>query len=145
MAYSEEEKNSFKKIIINGLSLGESLKSILENNTKLPNRTTVYNWLNPKNEDYDEQFFNNYARAREESADLDAEKIQEIAEKTLKNEYDPRSARVAIDAYKWAAGVKKPKKYGNKIDLTTGGDKIGDLSTEEKEARLKALLEKASK
>ena len=33
-------------------------------------------------------------------------------------------ARVAIDAYKWSAGKKKPKKYGDKLDLTSDGEAI---------------------
>lgn len=124
MAYSKEEIQSFKDTIIELLSNGESLKSILEKNKEMPSRPIVYTWLNEDNVNFDKEFLNNYVRAREDSADIDAEKIQELAEKTLKGTYDPQSARIALDAYKWSAGKKKPKKYGDKLDLTTDGDKI---------------------
>jgi len=124
MAYSQEEINEAKKIIIEKLSIGESLKSILDNNKNLPCRPIVYTWLNEEHINYDKEFLNNYARAREDSADIDAEKIQELAELTLKGKYDAQSARIALDAYKWSAGKKKPKKYGDKLDLTSGNEKI---------------------
>lgn len=59
-----------------------------------------------------------YARAREASADADADDIGDIGKRTLSGEYDPQAARVAIDALKWAAGKKKPKVYGDKLDLS---------------------------
>lgn len=126
MAYSDEQIKEFKTIIIDNLSEGKSLKSILDNNKELPSRATVYTWLNEYHDDFDKSFLNNYVRAREESADLDAEKIEELAEKTLNGKYDPSAARVALDAYKWNAGKKQPKKYGDKLDVTTGGKQISN-------------------
>ena len=122
MAYSNEKKIEFKQTILNAIADGKSLKYIIENNNNFPNRKTIYEWLNPSSNYYDEEFCNNYIRAREESSDLDADNIQDIAEKTLTGEYDPAAARVAIDAYKWAAGIKKPKKYGNRIQTEHSGE-----------------------
>jgi len=124
MAYSEKQTNKAKELILCKISEGESLKSILEENEATPSRPIVYQWLNEDHKYFDKEFFNNYVRAREDSADLDAEKVQEIADKTLKGEYKPEAARVALDAYKWNAGKKKPKKYGNNMDITTLGEKI---------------------
>lgn len=124
MAYSKKQIQEAKELIIERLSYGDSLKSILKANNTLPSRPIVYQWLNEEHKDYDKEFLNNYIQAREDSADLDAENIEEIAHKTLEGEYEPPAARVAIDAFKWTAGRKKPKKYGDKIDITSGGDKI---------------------
>lgn len=120
MAYSKEEVESFKDTIITGLGNGESLLQILKQN-KMPSRPTVYTWLNYAHPDFDEVFFNNYVRVREESGDYDAEKVPDIVDQMLKGGITPEQARVAIDAYKWTAGVKKPKKYGKSVDLTTNG------------------------
>lgn len=68
-----------------------------------------------------EDFRQDYARAREAKADADADGISDIAARTLKGEYDPQAARVAIDAMKWAAAKMQPKKYGDKIDVNHGG------------------------
>lgn len=124
MAYDKKEIKSFKEIIIEGLSEGQSLAKVLKNNKNLPSRQTIYNWLNSIHDDYDSAFLDDYVRAREESADVDAERIQEIAEKTLSGEYDAASARVALDAFKWSASKKQPKKYGDKVDVTSGGEKL---------------------
>lgn len=139
MPYNKTKIEEIKSSIIEGLSLGKSLKSILDNDKELPSRPTVYNWLNKNHEDYDQTFFNNYVRAREESADLDAEKIEEIADRTLTGEYKPDAARVAIDALKWSAGKKKPKKYGDKLDLSI---EERPLTSEERRARIAQLMSK---
>lgn len=131
MAYTKKEIDSAKKLILDDLSTGKSLKNILDHNKKTPSRATVYQWLNEHHSDYDKEFLNNYVQAREDSADLDAEIVQEIADKTLKGEYDPAAARVALDAYKWSAGKKKPKKYGDKMDITSDGKRMNTQITVE--------------
>lgn len=62
-----------------------------------------------------------YTRAREAQGDDYADRVVETAiDPTL----DPAEKRVRIDAFKWAAGKRKPKVYGDKVDLThSGGDK----------------------
>ncbi len=130
--YNQSQIKKIKEIIIEELYNGESLKSILETKKDMPSRPIIYQWLNKKHNKYDEDFFNNYIRAREDSADIDAETIQEIAKKTLEGEYKSDQARVAIDALKWTAGKKRPKKYGEKLDLSSSDGtmtpKIPDLS-----------------
>ena len=128
LIYTKEELDNFKDFILNEKSIGKSLKYILETNKELPSRQTVYNWLNENHINFDKNFLDNYARANEDSADLDAENIQEIAEKTLDGTYDPNAARVAIDAFKWTAGKKRPKKYGNALDLTSDHKPIQQIT-----------------
>lgn len=128
MAYDKSKIKEIKETIIELLSVGNSLKFILDHDSEMPSRAVVYNWLNEYHKDYDEVFLNNYMRAREESADIDAEMIEEIAEKTLKGTYDPQSARVAIDAFKWTSAKKQPKKYGDRLDLTSGHKPLSKVS-----------------
>jgi len=59
-----------------------------------------------------------YARACEDMADNDADKISDVADQVLQGLVDPQAARVAIDAYKWSAGKRRPRKYGDKVDIT---------------------------
>lgn len=126
MGYTAEQIEEFKTAIIEGLSCGKSLLS-LQREINLPSRPTIYNWLNEEHPDFDKLFLNNYTRAREESADYDHEYVLETAYKVETGMLEPDQARVIIDARKWSAGVKKPKKYGKQIDLTTGGDKINPV------------------
>lgn len=109
--YSEE----LARDICSRLSEGVSLRSIcaLE---EFPSMNTVWRWL-----DEIPEFRERYAKAKQESADALAEDIQRIADATLRNEYDPRAAKVAMDGYKWVASKLKPQKYGDKLDMTTNG------------------------
>ena len=111
MEFTEEIADA----ILHGIAEGNSLVSILKEDDKLPSYTTVMKWLRKFPE-----FAANYARAREDQADHDADKIGDIAEQVVKGQVDPQAARVAIDAYKWAAGKRKPKVYGEKLAI--GGD-----------------------
>lgn len=101
----------------------------------------IMRWLNEH-----QPFREQYARAREIQADLLAAQIVEIADKqrvgkkikTTKEggaivgeevttgDMTERS-RLMIDARKWLAGKLAPKKFGDKLDLTTDGEKIPAL------------------
>lgn len=84
---------------------------------------TIINW-STKDENVEQ-----YARAREAAADLFESKIITRAETVT-----PETAaadRVAIDALKWVAARRAPKKYGdsNKIDLNVNS--LTELSDEQ--------------
>lgn len=91
--------------------------------------SAVYRWLI----DYPE-FKEQYVRAREAQADYMADMINEVAEdgvrKTIKGVAATRAnafisaKRLQIDSLKWCASKLKPKKYGDKLDVTTDGEKI---------------------
>jgi hypothetical protein len=91
---------------------------------------TVYKWL-----DSNEEFRHQYARAKEAQADMLAEEMLEIADDsandTIDGEYGPMEnkewvnrSKLRVDTRKWIASKLKPKKYGDKLDLTTDGEKI---------------------
>jgi hypothetical protein len=73
---------------------------------------TFYRWMrdNP-------QLREDYARAREAQGDVDADAIAEVRQQMLDGKYTPEQARVAIDSLKWSAGKRKPKVYGDKLQL----------------------------
>ena len=97
---------------------GESLRRICEDDG-MPSAESVRRWVRD-----DEAFRGQYARAREDQADADADDIGDIARDTLTGKYDPAAARVAIDALKWNAEKRRPKVYGKSVDVTTGGERI---------------------
>lgn len=84
-----------------------------------PSMPTFFKWLRLYPE-----FANNYARAKEEAAEAYAEQILEVNDKVLASKLDANSARVVSDNLKWISGKLKPKKYGDRIDLTTDGEKL---------------------
>jgi hypothetical protein len=97
--------------ICDQLTQGRSLVSICKED-KMPATVSIYKWLREH-----EEFANNYARARENQADYYADEILDIADSAE----DPQKARLQVDTRKWIASKLKPKKFGDKIDMTTNG------------------------
>jgi len=108
-----------------GLSEGMSLRQILKADTTgvLPAQSTIYDWLLRQ-----PSFAEQYARAREEQADTNADEILSIADE-MPPEYTDEKGRTSLDityiqwqrqrieARKWTAMKLKPKKYGEKLGL----------------------------
>lgn len=120
------------KAVLDGISQGLSVKKACESAGK-PNHVTFFRWLAGNLEDQSEVEWlrNEYARAKEHNADYMAEEILEICddvsnEITFDKDGNPvidgfyvQRARVMIDTRKWLMGKLKPKKYGDKVDLTS--------------------------
>lgn len=126
--FSQDLADSICEIIANG----ESLRSICANE-EMPARSTVFKWLSERPE-----FADQYARAREAQADAIFDDILDIADDGSndwmerigeegrsigwrENGEALRRSVLRVDARKWMAGKLKPKKYGDKLNLT--GDK----------------------
>lgn len=93
--------------------------------------STVYRWM-----DDNEEFRNKYTRAREDQADYLADQMLAIADKS---EGDDKAFvginrihrdKLRLETRKWIASKLKPKKYGDKMDLTTDGEKITNVKVE---------------
>ena len=112
------------------IAAGESLNRICKEDG-MPDQVTVYRWI-AANED----FRKIYAQAREEQAETLADEITDLAdEEPVQVVDDKGTARVdngwvtwqknRVDARKWVAAKLKPRKYGDKLDLTSDGSKVG--------------------
>lgn len=90
---------------------GKSLRAICAEDD-MPSTSTVCKWLN-ENQDFSEQ----YARARDRQADYFFEEIIEISDSVEAESASVAKARLQIDARKWAVSKLAPKKYGEKTEL----------------------------
>ena len=90
---------------------GKSLRAICAEDD-MPSATTVFKWLN-ENQDFSEQ----YARARDRQADYYFEEIVEIADSVEADSAAVAKARLQVDARKWTLSKLAPKKYGEKTEL----------------------------
>lgn len=113
----------------------KSLKTICMEDEFLPDVATVYRWLASNDE-----FCELYARAQDARADYLAEEILEIADDSsqdtikmdlgdgLEIEKENREwinrAKLRVDARKWVASKLKPKKYGDRLDVTSKNEQI---------------------
>lgn len=119
--YTEELANTICERIANG----ESLKHITDGDD-MPSRVTVHSWLLKRKD-----FLNKYEESKAIQADVYADEMDDIAHDTT---LDTRRARLIIDTRKWTASKLKPKKYGDKLDVTTDGKSLNPydaLTTEE--------------
>lgn len=96
--------------ICDRLSHGETLRSIIASSSHMPERRTIYSWLDA-NQDFQLQ----YKKARAEQADYYAELIIDESYSS----HDAAIGRLRVDALKWAASKMAPKKYGDKIEIET--------------------------
>lgn len=112
------------------LALGKSMRTVCASDD-MPAMSTVFEWLRTY-----EEFSEQYAKAKEESADAMAEDVLHISDtpimgetKTIKPDGSVEikqdemlgHRRLQIDTRKWLMAKMKPKKYGDKIDHTTNG------------------------
>lgn len=106
---------------------GESLRTICYDED-IPDARTVHYWLLDKND-----FFQQYARARDIQAENMFDEILEIADKAdevVKSGAEKKSSaysqnqRLRVDSRKWYLSKVLPKKFGDKVDVTSDGKAI---------------------
>lgn len=109
------------------LSNGESLRHICLDED-MPDASTVHRWVLEDREG----FYKQYAKAREIQAEQLFEEINELADTSVTDivgDDKSDSARVQarklqVDARKWYLSKVLPKKFGDKLDLTSAGEKL---------------------
>lgn len=127
MARPSEFTKEIGDLICARLAEGESLRSVCLSED-MPNKSTVFRWFREQH-----AFRDQYAQAKEESSDAMYEKLEDIGDESINaaREADPKAANAVVSAYKlkadnlkWSMSKMKPKKYGDKLDLTSGGEKL---------------------
>jgi len=104
----------------------------------MPAKSTVFLWLIEHAE-----FSDNYVKAKEQSGDVDQDKLDSIAERVLEGDVDPAAARVAADIIKWSASKKKPKKYGDRQQIDnvhSGTVGVTDLTDEQLDNKIQEKM-----
>lgn len=131
--YSEAIVDEICEIIATS---NKGLKSILSTNPLFPSFSTFFKWLGEKDKQY---LSDRYARAKELQAEYMADQILEIADDGSNDTYVDENGKVKtdwdvlgrsklrVDSRKWLASKLLPKKFGDKIDVTTQGEKIVDV------------------
>lgn len=140
------------------LAEGESMRSIGRDES-MPCTTSLFKWLREIPE-----FAQQYAKAKEESADAMAEDSLDIADNQVeqplivdglplqidgkvvmvKDAVSVNHAKLRIDTRKWYASKLKPKKYGDKVQTEhSGAIDLSGLTDAELDAKIKAYLDKA--
>lgn len=122
--------------ICSRLAEGEGLRSICRTDG-MPSPSTVIGWVLEDREGFSER----YAKAKDIATHLLAEEIVEIADDSSRDElpiYDDSGeeigskpntefinrSRLRVDTRKWVLSKLMAKKYGDKIDVTSDGQRL---------------------
>ena len=117
--YNQELADDICSQLADGLSMRTVCKP-----DSMPNKATVFKWLRT-NEEFNDQ----YVKAKNESADALTDEMLDIADNAnndwMENNGDSEGyrqngeavqrSRLRVDTRKWLASKLKPKKYGDKI------------------------------
>lgn len=121
------------------LAEGKSLRTVCLSDD-MPHKSTIFRWLSIANSaEWAEDFRDQYARAKQEAADAMADEILDISddgsndwmtinkyggEFEVVNQEAVQRSKLRVDTRKWLMAKMKPKKYGEKLDLTSDGKRI---------------------
>ena len=110
------------------------LRKTLENDPELPAYGTVLTWLNKY-----ASFSVDYARAKQQQVEAMAEDIIDIS---MDDSLEPNDKRVRVDTLKWLLSKLIPKTYGDKIDVTSGGEALA-APAHQIDARVQSIIMQA--
>ncbi len=103
---------------------GYSMRTVCASDD-MPGLSAVFRWIR-ENKEFQQQ----YARATEERTEAMSEELLDLSDDALPlaQSVDPKAsgavvqaARLQVDTRKWLMSKMKPKKYGDKLDMTTNG------------------------
>ena len=105
--------------ICNEVAEGNNIKSVLKSKKEYPSFQTWCTWKRSHSELLD--LYVKSIQDKAESVDADIDDIMYM----LKNgEIEPSAANVLIQTLKWKASKYYPKMFGDRVDVTTDGEKV---------------------
>lgn len=98
---------------------GGYIMEVLESNDNYPTWSTFRRW---KRDNPELQTL--YVNAQQDKTEPIIHNIKKVQQMALESKIDASTANVVIQTDKWLASKFYPKMYGDKTDITTGGDKL---------------------
>jgi len=103
---------------------GFNIKTVLASKQSYPSFQTWCNWKREHT-----QLFDLYTRSIQDKAESVDEEIDLIMSEVKSGDIDAPTGRLLIDTLKWKASKYYPKMFGDKTDITSGGEKIQSAPT----------------
>jgi len=110
--------------ICEDIANGGYIIDVLESNESYPSWSTFRNW---KREHTELQTL--YVNAQQDKTESIIQSIKKVQQMALKGEIDASTANVVIQTDKWLSSKFYPKMFGDKTDITSGGEKIQSTPT----------------
>lgn len=108
------------------VSLGKNIKKVLLEKPEYPTFQTWCNWKREYNE-----LFDLYVKSMHDKSEAMDEAIDDVMIKLERGDIDASTANVLIQTLKWKASKYYPKMFGDKVDMTTDGQKLQTPATPE--------------
>lgn len=121
------------KLIIDEVKNGSNIKDACKK-AKIDFTT----WSRWKEEN--EVVYHLYVKAREDKAEGLESEIDRIMLLLEQDQISPAAANVLIQTLKWKLSKFYPKMFGDKIDVTSGGEKVKQYSISEIQKELEELF-----
>lgn len=132
-SYTEEMGNRVCEAVKASQS---GLRTTLKADGSLPSLEIVMRWL-----DQYASFRSQYTLAKNDQLRLMAEDIVDLSND---ESLEPNDKRIRIDTRKWLLSKLIPKTYGDKLDLTSGGEAMAAPS-HQIDARIQSIIMQAQK
>lgn len=110
------------------------LRKTLERDPELPAYGCVIEWLQRHAD-----FSSKYAHAKRLQIEAMAEDIVDI---TMDDSLDANDKRIRIDTRKWLLSKLIPRTYGDKLDVTSGGEALA-VPSHQIDARIQSIIMQA--
>ncbi|NRA92147.1 MAG: hypothetical protein HRU26_05585 [Psychroserpens sp.] len=119
MARLSEYDFELCKEICEEIANGGYIMDVLKQNKNYPSWSTFRRWKNEH-----EELQTLYVKAQQDKTEPIISHIKKVQLMALNGEIEPSVANVVIQTDKWLSSKFYPKMFGDKVDLTTKGDKI---------------------
>ena len=109
--------------ICDRVALGEHIKAILDSSDRFPDYSTWCRWKREHVELYDL-----YTKAIQDKAEMVTFEINQTMQDMRDGVIEAPVGRILIDTLKWYASKFYPRMFGDKVDVTTDGEKINQAA-----------------
>ena len=119
MARPSEYNFELSKEICNEIASGNNIIRILESDAKYPNWTTFRRWKNNN-----EELRTLYVSSQQDKALALENEIDDLRDMLITKEIEYPIYNALVNTLKWKMAKMYPKVFGDKTDVTSGGEKI---------------------
>ena len=113
--------------ICNELADGKNIKRILDSNISYPDWTTFRRW-----KQNNEELRTLYISSQQDKAIALENELDDLRDLLFSKEIDHQTYNVLAQTLKWKMAKFYPKVFGDKTDITSGGEKITNAPQEVK-------------
>jgi hypothetical protein len=135
--YSPKERERIEQHILSQIALGRTLSKIIDEDRKEHGLPHISTWISWQVES--EELHEKVARAREHGAERLVEEMVTISDDKA-GDPDAQSRRVRIYAREKAAAMLAPRRFGQKLDVTSDGKALPAANVTINDNRIQSLL-----